>query len=156
MRSPDTDKSRAVAVRIASQMDGAEKQALARWIESLIEIRNCGLPVLQKARRAVSLSASSRVIVAAVKIVGREIKRHGWDNRTGPVRLGLGAAAVAAVAFGGQNAGIAALGAAVGVPLWVVFGAGVAFAGVLYEEITGRRLDTKATYRVMDAEKVDE
>jgi hypothetical protein len=115
-----------------------------------------GLPALQKTKRAISLSASSRVIVAAVKIVGREVKRHGWDNRSRPARLGMGAAAGAVAFFGGKGAGIAALGGAVGVPLWVVFGAGGAFAGVLYEEITGRRLDTNATYRVMDAERVDE
>ena len=55
--------------------------------------------------------------------------------------------------FGGQGAGIAALGAAIGVPLWVVFGAGAAFAGVLYEEITGKRSSTKTTYTVIDAER---
>jgi len=47
----------------------------------------------------------------------------------------LSAAAIAAVAFSGKGAGIAALGGAIGVPLWVVLGAGGAFAGVLIEEI---------------------
>ena len=35
----------------------------------------------------------------------------------------------------GQGAVIVALGGAIGVPLWVVFGAGGAFAGLLIEEI---------------------
>jgi hypothetical protein len=39
----------------------------------------------------------------------------------------------------GQGAGIAALGGAIGLPLWVVFGAGGAFLGVLIEEIRKSR-----------------
>ena len=56
-------------------------------------------------------------------------------------RLGLSAAAVGAVLFGGQDAGIAAQGTAMGVPLWVVLGSGPAFASVVIEEFghKGRR-----------------
>jgi hypothetical protein len=51
--------------------------------------------------------------------------------------------AVAGVAlFGGKAAGIAALGTAIAVPLWIVLGAGGAFAGVLIEIIEGRDRDT--------------
>ena len=52
MSSPEADKTRAVTVQIASRMDGAEKQALARWIEGLVEIRNCGLPALKGIKRS--------------------------------------------------------------------------------------------------------
>lgn len=44
--------------------------------------------------------------------------------------------------FSGQGAGIAALGGAIGVPLWVVFGAGGAFVGVFIDEAK-RRVDDK-------------
>ena len=40
--------------------------------------------------------------------------------------------------FGSQSAGIAALGTAIGVPLWVVLGAGAAFANSLIEELKRR------------------
>ena len=66
-----------------------------------------------------------------------------WDNRSFPTKIGLGASSVALIVFGTQGAGIAALGTAIGIPLWVVFGAGATFAGVLYEEITGKKVDTK-------------
>ena len=72
------------------------------------------------------------------------------------LKLGLGGAAVGLAVFGGQGAGIAALGTAIGVPLWVVFGAGAAFLGVLYEEIADKKPDRRTTYRVMDADKEDE
>jgi hypothetical protein len=69
-----------------------------------------------------------------LEYLGVEIKRVGWDERGLPERIALSAAATAAaLIFSGQGAGIAALGGAIGVPLWVVFGAGGAFIGVLSE-----------------------
>ena len=41
-------------------------------------------------------------------------------------------------------------------PLWVVFGAGATFLGVLYEEITEKKEDPKTTYAVIDAERKDQ
>jgi len=49
--------------------------------------------------------------------------------------LGIGVFTALALAGGGAGAGIAALGTAAGVPLWIVFGAGGAFAGMLADEI---------------------
>jgi hypothetical protein len=37
----------------------------------------------------------------------------------------------------------------------VVFGAGAAFLGVLYEEITEKKPNPKTTYRIIDAEPKD-
>lgn len=70
-----------------------------------------------------------------MKMVGSEIKRLGWDERTQTQRLGLAGAGVGLALFGGAQAGIAALGTAIGVPLWVVTGGGAAFASLLIEEI---------------------
>jgi hypothetical protein len=55
-----------------------------------------------------------------------------------PAKLGLSTAAVGVAIFGGQGAGIAALGTAIGVPLWAVLGSGAAFADVIIEEF-GRK-----------------
>ena len=73
--------------------------------------------------------------------LGSEIKRVSWDQRGLAERMALSAAAVAALIFSGQGAGIAALGGAIGVPLWVVFGAGGAFAGVIIDEAKRRNVD---------------
>lgn len=139
MAYQDPDKQRQIAVKIVSSANAAEKEALRIWIERLLALKASNLPTAQKAKRAITLTAESKVVVPSVKIIARETKRLAWDERGLKGRLGLGGAAIGAAMFGGQGAGIAALGTAIGVPLWVVFGAGAAFAGVLYEEITGKK-----------------
>ena len=129
------DKQRELAVRIASQANLAEKEALSRWIEHLLEIKASDLPAPQKAKQVISLTARSSVVLPAAKIIARETKRLGWDDRS---LMGRGNAAVRLALFGVPGAGVATLGIAVGVPLWVVFGAGASFLGVLYEEIMAR------------------
>jgi hypothetical protein len=154
MSDSGSEKQRALAVRIASQANPAEKEALSRWIEHLLEIKASNLPALQKAKQAISLTASDGVVLPAVKIIAREIKRLGWDDRSVPARLGLGVAAVGLAYFRGQGAGIVALGGGVGVPLWVVFGAGATFLGVLYEVITGTKPNKITSYQVIDAKLI--
>jgi hypothetical protein len=155
MSDPSPEKQKQLAVHIASTANAAEKEALRLWIERLLEIKASDLPTTQKAKQAISATSSSNVVLPTVKMIARETKRLAWDERGLKSRLGLSGAAVGLTIFGGQGAGIAALGTAIGVPLWVVFGAGAAFLGVLYEEITGKKLNLKTTYRVIDAESED-
>src|SRR5690606_15189222 len=88
----------------------------------------------------------------AVTLTGKAVKELGWDNRGLSGRLGIATAIATVVVFGGQGAGIAALGTAIGVPLWVVFGAGAAFLGEVYEKFTGKRRH-ETTYTVIDAKR---
>lgn len=126
---------REVAVRIASQLNDTERDALLTWSSKLLEIRQSSASVAVKTRAAIKSIMSSKLLTSVVKIVAREIKRVGWDNRGKHSRLGITGAVAGLAAFGSQGAGIAALGTAIGVPLWVVFGAGAAFASVMIEEI---------------------
>lgn len=129
-----------LATAYLDQASREERTALLFWATQLIAIRDANLPALEKAKRAIRLTIESGTIRPFVTFLGAEIKRVGWDERGLPERLALSAAAVAALMFSGQGAGIAALGGAIGVPLWVVFGAGGAFAGVLIDEAK-RRLE---------------
>ena len=122
----------------------AEREALRGWIEQLLVLRASDLSRRAKAKRALALTAESKVVWPTVKAVSREVKRHAWDDRSRAARMGLGGAAVAGAVFGGQSAGLAALGTAIAVPLWVVFGAGATFFGVLYEEITGQKPEIRS------------
>jgi len=151
----ETEKQRQVATLVAERATDSEREALIAWATQLLEIRNSTMPTTKKASEAVKLTARSEVIWPSAKIIGREIKRHAWDERSLKGRMGLGAAAIGAAVFQGQAAGIAALGTAIGVPLWVVLGAGGAFAGMLIEEISGKG-PPKTTYTTIDAEKDDE
>lgn len=58
-----------------------------------------------------------------------------WDERGTKSRFGIAGAGVGLAVFGTKGAGIAALGGAIGVPLWIVLGAGAYFAPVLIEEL---------------------
>ncbi|WP_036105187.1 hypothetical protein [Lysobacter capsici] len=152
MADHSPEKRKQLAIKIAASTNATEKEALRIWIERLLALKAADLPAGQKAKKAISITAESKVVLPAVKMIARETKRLAWDERGLKARLGLGGAAVGVALFGGQGAGIAALGAAIGIPLWVVFGAGAAFAGVLYEEITGRKLSAKTIYTIDDAE----
>ena len=122
--SPEPAVGHQLATAYLDQASGEERAALLLWATQLIATRQSNLPVLEKAKSAIRLTIASGAILPFVKFLGSEIKRVGWDQRGLPERLALSAAAAAALAFSGQGAGIAALGGAIGVPLWVVFGAG--------------------------------
>lgn len=134
-----SDSQKQLATRIAASASAADKEALRQWIEGLLAIKAKTTPPLHKAKEALALTARSKVVLPSVKMVGRELKRVGWNDRGLNGRLGVSGAAAGLLLFGSQGAGIAALGTAFSVPLWVVFGAGAAFLGVLYEEITSKK-----------------
>jgi hypothetical protein len=148
---------RQLAARIATSATAEETKALHSWVVQLLEIRATNLPAVVKAQRAVVVTRKSAIVWPVVKLLSREMKRYAWDDRGLPGRLGLGGAALGVAIFGGQGAGIAALGTAIGVPLWVVVGSGAAFAGVLIEELSRKSVDRPlATYKVIDAAKEDD
>ncbi|MDR1995313.1 hypothetical protein [Azonexus sp.] len=110
---------------------------LSTLSEDLLSTYNSSLPGIAKVKQAATLT-------------GKSLKELGWDNRGLSGRLGIATAIATAIIFGGQGAGIAALGTAIGVPLWVVFGAGAAFLGEIYENFAGKQR-TETTYTIIDA-----
>jgi len=145
-----------LALRIAAESSPPEREALRSWLRKLLEIRVANLPARRKAVSAIRATLDSRIIWPVVKRLGRETKRFAWDERTATARFGLVGIAAGIALFGGQTAGLAALGGAVAVPLWVVFGAGAAFARVLYDELTHERTprsDVKSSADTLDARK---
>lgn len=153
----DNDTQKQLAISIAGSVTRTEADALRDWARLLIFLKEEKMSAMAKARKAISLTASSKVILPAIKIISAQAKKHGWDNRTSTQRLGIAAAAGAVALFPGANAGIAALGGAVGVPLWMVFGGGSMFLKVLYDELTkgADEPSSEASYKVIDAEKRD-
>lgn len=132
-------ESRKLALTIVEEAHPEQLDAIQAWAEGMLQIRLSNLNRIAKARAALTLTARSKVILPILKLVVSKAKRLGWDDRNGPSRWGLAGAATALAIFGTQGAGIAALGTAVGVPLWVVFGAGASFLGVLLDEIANIR-----------------
>jgi hypothetical protein len=121
--------------RLDESLTDDERVRFVGWARGLLALRESGAPVLERAREALRLTRVAGVVVPVLRSSGRGIVRVAWRDRTWAARFAFGGMAVAAAAYGGKSAGIAALGTAVGVPLWVVFGAGGAFAGVLADEL---------------------
>lgn len=82
-------------------------------------------------RLALRATFASKATWPILKALAKSLKGAAVvasGNRFG--RVGLVAVGAVAV-FGGQGAGIAALGGAIGLPLWIVVGSGYAFAETL-------------------------
>jgi len=124
-----------IAVKIAEGASSTERMALLTWMVGLLQIRDLSLSASRKAKLALQLTYKSKVIWPIIKAISVELKRHGWDERGTKARYGLVGAATGIAIFGSQGAGIAALGTAIGVPLWVVLGAGAAFAAPFVERL---------------------
>jgi hypothetical protein len=135
----DEDRSRQLVAVIAKAITDPEKDALSRWAVQLLDIRAGALTPMQKVKQALIVTSKATVVRPALKTLSRELKRIGWAERSLTGRLGLAGAAIGLAVFGGQGAGIAAMGTAIGVPLWVVLGSGAAFAGVMIEEFGPKR-----------------
>lgn len=151
------DTGRKVALTIVERATPTELQALHNWAHGLLEIRDKPASKLEKARQAIGLTLSSKVIWPAVKIVASKARAIGWDDRSRTGRFGIIGAATGIALFGGQSAGIAALGTAIGVPLWIVLGAGASFANLLIEEVVRQRRQQPddCTFTIIEATRVD-
>lgn len=123
-----------------------QKEALLSWAQELIEIRESNLPAIKKASRAYKASTRSKILIHLLKILHRELNKLGlrskklfWDDRGWGARLGLAGITVGVATFGSEGAGIVALGTGIGVPLWLVLGAGGIFLGAIVEELKSKK-----------------
>ena len=137
--SAEKQEHRGVARAVVSELDPAQREILADYTNKLILLRETDLPTQTKVLDSIDLTADRQVLGVLTKGSGRLLAKHAWKDRSWAARIGLSAAAIASILTAGQGAGIALLGTAIGVPLWVVFGAGGAFAGVLLDEIERAR-----------------
>lgn len=159
MTTPEERTQRTVTVvrALSSRMSDGQRVALRDWASRLLEIRTLGVSELRKARLALDVTYRAEIVLPVIKAMAESVKDLVWDDRSWAGRLGLGTAGVAAMAFGKQGAGIAALGGAIGLPLWIVLGAGGSFAGMLVDELqrtiaTKPGPDPSAPGAVIDAE----
>ena len=139
MDSDSQAKERQLAITIVEAASPVDRELLQQWITQLLVLKDSPLGVLEKAKKAIAVTASSKAAVTAAKIVAKHIKRVAWDERSTAARFGMSGIALGVFAFGSQGAGVAALGTAVGVPLWVISGAGASMAGVLLDELKRKK-----------------
>lgn len=128
------EKAQSVITQIDRRLDDEARVALIRWLQDLLELRERRGLAWRKALKAIQRT-DTRESLGHLARVGAPLKDLAWDDRTWAARLGLTSAAIAAATTAGQGAGIALLGTAIGVPLYVVLGAGGSFAGMLIDEL---------------------
>ena len=143
MNEIESLEGRKVAVAIIQTASKNEQETLSSWLEKLMHIGGSDLTSAQKIKAAMQCTYESKAAWPIVKIMAAQIRKHGWDNRGSRTRWATVASAVGIVTFGGQSAGIVALGGAIGVPLWVVLGGGAAFAKVILDELQANSLVAK-------------
>lgn len=135
----DLQTTRAVIRRLDERLQPEQRRAVVEWAQQMLRIRDEPGAPLRKARRALEATYRSDVVVAVLSTTVGTVRQIAWSDRSWSARLGLGAAAVTLTTLGGKGAGIAAMGGAVGVPLWMVLGAGGSFAGMLVDELSKAR-----------------
>ena len=164
-----SSKQTTILKKVLSKASPVEKDAFAALIEQLLAIRNSSLSIPEKSKRAIELTKQSKTILPLIKSIARELgltkykfsdvrnKRpkeltasisNFWKNRSLREKFGITASTLTLIIFGPQGAGIAALGGAIGVPLWIVFGGGAYVAAGVFEDITGRKPDPSIQYIV--------
>lgn len=137
MNKYDED-TRRIGKEIVVAAKPEQLDALQFWAERMLTIKASNMSAFQKAKEAILASTDRQSLAPLLQVCWREIKRVGWTERSLPARMAIGAA-IGALTLSGQGAGIAALGGAIGVPLFVVFGAGGALAGVIIDEIRKKK-----------------
>ncbi len=145
-----------IVTLIAESISDVEREPIKLWLQGILEIHNSDVSKTMKAKNALNITIRNKILWPVIKLISRKVKLHTWDNRSKAMRRSYGVAALAIALLGNQAAGIAALGGAIGIPLWMVFGGGALFAQMLYIELSkGKSQATlpKTKYTVIDAEK---
>ena len=138
-----TGRALVVAREIVADLDETQRSVLLAWAQELVAIRAAKVGRIRKTAAAIRASTRKETTVALLSSIHGPLKKAGykskqllWDDRNWASRLALSGVSISLAVGGAEaGAGIAALGGAIGVPLWLVLGSGGAFLGTLIEEL---------------------
>ncbi|MGN7437635.1 MAG: hypothetical protein ACTHOO_03245 [Alcanivorax sp.] len=151
-KNTNTTSKTDFALTVLEKTNNSEREMLIDWLESLLDIRKLQIPNRKKAALAIKETKSRKIIFPIIKKISSMLKSKLWDQRGTASRFAIIGTSIGLSVFYGQSAGIAALGGAIGVPLWVVLGAGGAYAGTIIEEAKKRNHnDIEAEYIIEDS-----
>ncbi|MCB1954616.1 MAG: hypothetical protein KDG55_03020 [Rhodocyclaceae bacterium] len=108
-----------------------ERGGFRAWAARLLEIREGREFPPVKVQQALQASIDPAFSARSLQLLGRELKRIGWDERDTYERLGISVAGTMAMLTSVGAIAFAAFGSAFSVPMWVVFGSGDEFARIL-------------------------
>lgn len=136
----DNNKMHSMALAVVENATDEQQQILLDWAYGLLALRNSDLSMKEKMKRSIIMTQKKDLIFPILKMHLKKIKATLWDDRTTKSKLAIAGMTTGLTFFSGQSAGFAALGGAIGVPLWIVFGAGGTFAGYIIEEIKKKNM----------------
>lgn len=125
-------------VQVLRRLAPAEQHLLLEWSRRLGAIRYGALRGGQKAVAILTLTRDNKVAWPLLKVMSLALKHVIWDARSWILRLGLGSVIATFVAIGNGGAEIVTLGGGVGLPLWMLVGAGGALIGLLADRISAQ------------------
>lgn len=112
-----------------------DRKLVLVWSEEIKKIRDDqSLSKAQKVKKVYKVK-TSKVVIRFLKILFKTLKINLWDKRSWPFRLTVGGFALGVSVAGNEAAGIAALGSAIGIKLYLLTAAGGALLGTIIEEI---------------------
>ncbi len=131
--------ARPAIVQAVLRLPPAEQHRLLGWSRGLGEIRYGTLRGFKKAAAMLALTRDRKAIWPFLKVLTLALKHVVWDARSWTLRLGVGAIIATFVTVEKGGAGIVSLGDGIGLPLWMLIGAGGVLIGVLADTIEKRR-----------------
>jgi hypothetical protein len=135
---PDPKRLREALAQFSAKLNDVERAAVLAWGRELKRIRESGASVFDKAKEALAVTRKADQILPILTKAGLTLKDLMWTKRGWSARLVIPAAVIVLVALPEAD-GLALLGGAIGIPLWVVAGAGGAFIGMLIDEVSKAR-----------------
>jgi len=124
--------------RILTNITPEEGIALHLWASKLLVLKNSTMSRPEKLQNIIQLTKDAKILIPLIKTIFVELKKTGWDESSWKSKLGMGATLWASLIIGKAAAGLALLGGAIAVPLWIVFGTGDEFIKMLIEELKKR------------------
>lgn len=122
-----------ISIKVGN-LNSKEIRELKSWALSVKNIQvNSSLRYPEKINYLKSLD-NKRAFKSLTKILADKTKST-WKNASWAKRLGVIGAGGALLTVGGSGAGIAALGGAIGLPLFLVTAAGGALVGTILDEL---------------------
>ena len=109
---------------MVARMNDVDRTALHDWAARLLQLRQSGDTLLNKASQALSATLNNKAALPSIKLLAREAKRRAWDQQGTGGRVAVGAGLIAALMMGPGAILVATAGVAAGFPLWTVFGNG--------------------------------
>ena len=122
---------------MVARMNEVDRTALHDWAVRLLQLRQSGDTMLNKASQALSATIGNKAALPSIKLLAREAKRRAWDQQGTGGRVAVGAGLLVAVMMGPGVLLAGTAGVAAGFPLWLVFGSGDALLHAVVEATSG-------------------